>query len=335
MGKDALRVLGEEESAILSQTGALGRLLQDLQRTDAGTAALLDLHQQAVDALRELQTGLNRYADRVDLDPAQLQQLEERLNLIQSLKRKYGATAADIIAFGETAGKKLAQLEHREVELARINSGWEANNDRLWQLGQELSGKRQAAIPKLGRAVMSHLAQLGFKQSRFSVRITTAFRDSIPTVLPRTTGLDEIEFLFAPNVGEPERPLRAIASSGEMARVMLALKTVLAAEDEIPLLVFDEVDANVGGETAAAVGAKMHEIGRQRQVICITHLAPVAACAPTHFLVSKQVTQERTVAEIQQLEGSARVFELARMLGSQSETARQHAQAMLKSSTGK
>ncbi|MFM1557505.1 MAG: DNA repair protein RecN, partial [Limisphaerales bacterium] len=138
------------------------------------------------------------------------------------------------------------------------------------------------------------------------------------------------EFQFAPNPGEPARPLRAIASSGELARVMLALKTVLAAEDSIPVLIFDEVDANIGGETAHAVGERMRQIADQRQVLCITHLAPVAAVAQTHYVVSKAVIDGRTESNITPLDAHARVEELARMLGGQSTAARKHAEELLK-----
>jgi DNA repair protein RecN (Recombination protein N) len=146
----------------------------------------------------------------------------------------------------------------------------------------------------------------------------------------RESGLDEIEFQLSPNVGEPLKPLRAIASSGEMARVMLALKTVLAAEDQIPVLVFDEVDANVGGETANAVGEKMKQIAAKRQVLCITHLPQVAAPANAHYVVTKQVKDGRTISEITLLERKSRITELARMLGGQSDAARKHAEALLK-----
>ena len=141
--------------------------------------------------------------------------------------------------------------------------------------------------------------------------------------------MDSVEFQFAPNPGEPPRPLRAIASSGELARVMFALKTVLAAEDEIPVLVFDEVDANVGGETANAVGEKMRQIAGERQVLCITHLPQVAAPASAHFVVAKQVKAGRTISEITLLTPSARVTEVARMLGGQTEAARKHAEALV------
>jgi len=150
---------------------------------------------------------------------------------------------------------------------------------------------------------------------------------AVPT---SSSGLDEIEFQFAPNAGEPAKPLRAIASSGEMARVMLALKTVLAAEDEIPVLIFDEVDANIGGETANAVGEKMKQIAARRQVLCITHLPQVAAPADAHYVVTKQIKDGRTISGITLLDKKSRVTELARMLGGQSEAARKHAEALLK-----
>jgi DNA repair protein RecN (Recombination protein N) len=178
---------------------------------------------------------------------------------------------------------------------------------------------------------MKQLAALGFKQSHFGVAMTSSPDDNSPPSAPRLTqqGLDTIEFQFAPNPGEPPLPLRAIASSGEMARVMLALKTVLAAVDEIPVLVFDEVDANVGGETANAVGEKMQQIAKQRQVLCITHLAPVAAHADSHYVVTKKVKAGRTLSEIDRLDQPDRVTELARMLGGQTDAARKHAESLL------
>ena len=154
----------------------------------------------------------------------------------------------------------------------------------------------------------------------------------IDTQRPRLSaaGFDVVEFQFAPNLGEPAKALRAIASSGEMARVMLALKTVLAAEDEIPVLVFDEVDANIGGETANVVGQKMRQIAAKRQVLCITHLPQVAASADAHYVVTKLVKNGRTISEITRLDNKFRITELARMLGGQSDAARKHAEALLR-----
>ena len=240
---------------------------------------------------------------------------------------------------------RLHSLEQRDAELSRLNAALARLDAELSRAGRDLTAARRKVIPKLTKAVTRQLQDLGFEQSEFGVALTsrdvgdevTSLKSkpeserlltSSPARL-RQTGLDETEFQFAPNPGEPARPLRAIASSGEMARVMLALKTVLAAEDEVPVLVFDEVDANVGGETANAVGDKMRQIARARQVICITHLAPVAAAADTHFVVTKQVRDGRTLSDIQPLNRKQRVDELARMLGGQGEAARQHAEALL------
>ena len=324
LGQTALGLLAEEENtSLMAQFRALGRMLQELQRMDPDAAPLAELQQHAGELLAELQAGLSRYADRVDLNPARLTELEERLNLLHSLKRKYGATAAEVIAFGEAARLRLQSLESRDTELARLNAELMELGRELEKAGQALTAARHKLIPKLAKSVCAQLAALGFQQSQFNAVLSRIAAAS-------SSGFDQIEFLFAPNPGEPARPLRAIASSGEMARVMLALKTVLAAEDEVPVLIFDEVDANIGGETAHGVGAKMRQIAAQRQVLCITHLAPVAAAAAAHYVVRKEVKGERTLTEMQLLGNPERVTELARMLGGQSDAARRHAQELLR-----
>ena len=347
LSQAALDALSENEHSLLMQAGAIGRTLQELQRGDASAANLAELHSQAAGGLRELQSELSRYAEKVDVDPARLAELEERLNLIHSLKRKYGATLAEVIAFGGEAKQKLVQLESRDAELARLNAALEKLDAELLSAGKKLSAARKKVIPQLAKAVGKQLEDLGFKQSKFDVAISAISERGSPepqragnaesaaagdsrAPMFQQTGLDGIEFQFAPNPGEPAKPLRAIASSGEMARVMLALKTVLAAEDEIPVLIFDEVDANVGGETANAVGEKMKQIAAKRQVLCITHLPQVAAPADAHYVVTKQVKNGRTISEIELLGKKERVTELARMLGGQSDAARKHAEALLK-----
>ncbi len=322
LSRNALGILSEDDGSLLAQAGALGRVLQDLHRLDGSAQSLTQFHEQNISGLRELQAELSRYIDSAELDPARLRELEERLNLVQSLKRKYGHSLPDVIAFGDQAKRKLQSLEQRDAELARLNSELQKLEGELQRVGQQLSAERKKLIPKLNRAVAKELGALGFGQSKFDVALSC---DS-----QLTTGFDRIEFQFAPNPGEPARPLRAIASSGEMARVMLALKTVLAVEDNVPVLIFDEVDANVGGETADAVGEKMKQIARNHQVLCITHLAPVAAHADAHFVVTKQLKDDRTVSEIELLSKNDRVQELARMLGGTSLAARKHAEALLK-----
>ena len=322
LSQAALDLLSENENSLLTQAGALGRTLQELQRTDSGAANLSELHSQAAGGWRELQSELLRYAEKVDVDPAQLQQLEERMDLLRTLKRKYGATLAEVIVFGDDAKHKLQSLESRDAELVRLNASLEKLDTEILSAGKKLSAARKKIIPQLAKAVGKQLADLGFKQSKFDVAIAAA------EISP--SGLDSIEFQFAPNLGEPAKLLRAIASSGEMARVMLALKTVLAAEDEIPVLIFDEVDANVGGETANAVGEKMKQIAAKRQVLCITHLPQVAAPADAHYVVTKKISDGRTISEIALLTKKERVTELARMLGGQTDAARKHAEALLR-----
>jgi DNA repair protein RecN (Recombination protein N) len=331
LSQSALDVLSENENSLLAQSGAIGRVLAELQRVDSGASNLAELHSQAGGTLRELQSELSRYAEKVDVDPARLAALEERLDLIQSLKRKYGATLAEVIAFGDAAKIKLQALESRDAELARLNAEFQKLDAEILSAGKKLSAARKKIIPQLAKAVSKQLEDLGFKQSRFDVRQAMADgRWQMGNDSPNSSGFDEIEFQFAPNPGEPAKPLRAIASSGEMARVMLALKTVLAAEDEIPVLVFDEVDANVGGETANAVGEKMQQIAAKRQVFCITHLPQVASAADAHYVVTKLVKNGRTISEITLLDKKSRVTELARMLGGQTDAARKHAEALLK-----
>jgi len=329
LSQAGLNLLSGDETSIVTQAGTLGRILQELQRFDPA-AGLGPLHEQAVGALRELQAELSRYVESVDVDPAHLRELEDRLNLIQTLKRKYGATLPEVMAFGEEAQRRLQSLEQRDAELARLNAALEKISAEIWRAGKALSAQRRKLIPELSKAVEKQLAALGFKQSHFDIALTTVAEVPSSEFRVPSSGLDLVEFQFAPNPGEPFRPLRAIASSGEMARVMLALKTVLAAEDEIPVLVFDEVDANIGGETAHAVGEKMRRIAAQRQVLCITHLPQVAAHGTAHYVVTKKVQAGRTLTEITRVEHEDRVTELARMLGGQSDAARQHAAALLK-----
>ncbi len=348
LAQNGLELLGENETSVLTQTGVLGRTLQELQRIDAMAAPLLSLHEHALAAFNDLQAELTRYAEKLELDPARLQQLEERLNLLHGLKRKYGASILEILDFGQEAQRKLRALEQREAELARLNAETETLSRELARCGQALSAKRRKLLGPLSKAVAKQLADLGFKQSRFDITLSSlesADGDMISAAQaqprngphgPRVSfqGFDTVEFQFSPNPGEPLRPLRSIASTGELARVMLALKTVLATEDQIPVLVFDEVDANVGGETGKTVGEKMLQIARNRQVLCITHLPQVAAPASAHFVANKQLKSGRTVSEISLLEKNERVTELARMLGGQSDAARKHAEALLRPGGG-
>jgi DNA repair protein RecN (Recombination protein N) len=333
LAQAALHVLSQADESALAQLGRAGRTLQELQRIDPTTAPLTELHAQAAQLLDDLRAATNRYLDGIETNPADLQVLEERLNLLQRLKRKYGPSVRDILEFAAEAQRKLTSLEQRDAELTRLRNELAQLDEDLRKAGAKLSARRQKAIPGLVKAVERELGVLGFRQSRFQVQfegLPTEKEGAMPaSPALSSSGFDKVEFLFAPNPGEPPRPLRAIASSGEMARVMLALKTALADQDEIPVLVFDEVDANVGGETASSVGERMRRIGRRHQVLCVTHLAPVAARADTHLVVSKEVRAGRTLSQVGELGASARAQELARMLGGPTDAALRHAKALL------
>jgi DNA repair protein RecN (Recombination protein N) len=293
-----------------------------LEKLDLAMATPANAHESAVVELSEIARDLNRYAENLDLDPEQLAALEERVSLFESLKRKYGATIADVIAFGERAAERMRKIEGRDEELQRLASELATQTAELRRTGDTLGKLRAKAAPKLSEMVRRNLRDLGFKQSQFEARLSEA-------QIPRPSGFDTVELLFSPNPGEPLKPMRAIASSGEISRLMLAIKSALAAQDEVPLLVFDEIDANVGGEIAHAVGRRMRELAKRHQVLCITHLPPVAAAATSQFVVTKEVRSGRTFTQLREVTGKSRREEIARMLGGRSEEAMKLAATML------
>ena len=300
--------LSEADGSVLSQLAETQRLLRELEKIDSLIAQFSSAHAASVVELSEIARALSAYAEKLDLDPQQLAALEQRVSLFETLKRKYGGSIAEVIAFGERAAEQMQKIEGRDAELERLAKEIENVRTHMNRAGEALCKLRKKAAPKLSENIRRNLRDLGFKQSEFEAKLTTVEE-------PRSNGFDAVELLFSPNPGEPLKPLRAIASSGEISRLMLAIKSALAAHDTIPLLVFDEIDTNVGGEIARAVGAKMGTLGRDHQVICITHLPQVAATASSHFVVTKDVTRGRTFSNLRQVTGKARQEEIARMLG--------------------
>jgi DNA repair protein RecN (Recombination protein N) len=317
------RRLSDADDAVLSQLAESQRLLRELEKIDPSTGMLAEAHAASVIELSEIARSLSHYAEQLDLDPAQLAALEERVSLFETLKRKYGASIAEVISFGERAAERLRKIEGRDAELDRLNKEIEAVRSEVERIGHALHKLRAKAAPKLSENIRANLRDLGFRQSEFEAKMA-ALEEA------RATGFDAVELLFSPNPGEPLKPLRTIASSGEISRLMLAIKSSLAAQDAIPLLVFDEIDANVGGEIANAVGEKMRRLAREHQVLCITHLPQVAAVAGAHFVVTKEVTGGRTFSRLEEVKGKARQEEIARMLGGKSDSALKHAASLLK-----
>jgi DNA repair protein RecN (Recombination protein N) len=316
------RKLSEDDASILSQLAETQRLLRELEKIDNSISQFSSAHAAAVIELSEISRALSDYAEKLDLDPEQLAALEQRVSLFETLKRKYGRSIADVVAFGEQAAERMRKIEGRDAELDRLAKEIDHVRAQMSRAGEALRKSRAKAAPKLSETIRRNLRDLGFRQSEFEVKLTALDE-------PRASGFDSVELLFSPNPGEPLKPLRAIASSGEISRLMLAVKSALASHDSIALLVFDEIDTNVGGEIANSVGAKMQTLARDHQVICITHLPQVAATASSHFVVTKEVVRGRTYSQLCEISGKARREEIARMLGGKTESALDLAAALL------
>ena len=318
--------VGRLDNEELGATKALAestRLLRDLGRLDDRTSPHLETLERITGDMDSLISDLRDYAETIEVDAGELQQLEERINLLATLRRKYGPTLADVIAHGEESGKQLERLSGMTELRAAALKQLEEASAKMHKAAAKLGVKRRDGAKALSKRVVGELTDLGFKQAGFEIRLDAQEE-------PGPDGAEMAEFLFAPNPGEPVQPLRSIASSGEISRVMLALKTALADQDRIPLLVFDEIDANVGGEIATRVASKMSELGAGHQVLCITHLPQVAAAAAAQFMVIKSVNDGRTETTLSPVEGGERIAEIARMLGGVTDSAKAHATTLLK-----
>lgn len=310
------------EDGILERLTEVQRLVRDLEKLDPSIRERTASLETACLELQDLENNLAEYVDELDIDPAEAATLEERVNLLESLKRKYGPSLSDVLTRRDTAAARLDTIENRGEKLETLERELAACRANLDAGGKSLSASRKKAAPKLAKEIASQLKDLGFKQSSFEAPLKTLTD-------PGPQGLESIEFQFGPNPGEPLLPLRQIASSGEISRVMLAVKSALADQDATPLMVFDEIDANVGGEVARAVGRKMAALGTRHQVVAITHFPQVAATATHHFVVEKEVSGGRTRSRLFPVSGETRIQELVRMLGGGGEQARAMAASLL------
>lgn len=297
------------ESASQFDRERLGGLLEQIQSA----------YYQLEDAAHELRT----YRDGLEFDPARLDQVESRLAAIQALKRKYGATIGDILALHEKITADLAKLETQDERVAALEQQIDELEQRLAREAEALGHARRRAAKRLSDVIEGHLKDLHMARTRFVVKFDPAPYGK--------DGSDKVEFLISANPGEPPRPLAKIASGGELSRIMLALKTIFAAIDGIPVLVFDEVDTGVSGQAAQAIARKLADLAGTCQVFSVTHLPQVASMADAHYLIYKEVSGERTYTRVEALAGDRRVEELARMLGGAriTETTLQHAREMI------
>jgi DNA repair protein RecN (Recombination protein N) len=279
--------------------------------------------EQILSQVRELGISLRFAGENMEVDPARLNVLDQRLSLYGSMRKKYGPTVEKALTTLSESNEKLEALENREGRMAELENQLVSATKQLRALGTELRASRNKAALKMGKKILAQLIDLGFPYARFDIQVDEAAASS--------HGTDVIDFKFAPNPGEEMRSLKEIASSGEISRVMLAIKTLLADQDHIPVMVFDEIDANVGGEMGHAIGEKMAEAGKTMQVISITHLPQVAVHGHNHLAVAKEVVEGRTYTRVHSLEGEARVQEVARMLGGtkQATLSLEHARQLL------
>ncbi|MGI8586954.1 MAG: DNA repair protein RecN [Chloroflexia bacterium] len=309
--------------AVRDALGEAGTMLAELVRLDPTLAEQEAGIQALLDGVEELGRSVRLYREQIEHDPERLMQVEERLSLLHELKRKYAPTIAEILSFGQEAADELDALTHSEERIAELQEQEVALLAEAGAFAEELSQKRQAAGERLARAVEAAMRELLMGSIQFATSLT---RVPDPHGLPTsggepgtwafdTRGIDRVEFLISPNPGEPLKPLSKIASGGETSRLMLAMKSILSAADHTPTLIFDEIDAGVGGRSGAVVGEKLWSLAAAHQVLCITHLPQIAAFADTHFRITKAVHDGRTSTRVDELDPTEREVEIAAMLG--------------------
>ena len=314
---------GEIGGGALEALNSAIRLLEEAAELDATLQPTLDAIKSASYELEEAERDLVRYQDTVELNPERITQIEDRLELLRTLKRKYGDTVEEIIAYGSETAAKLDALEHSEERGAQLNSEIDKAANKLQKLSEELTKLRKKAAKEFETITLGDLRDLAMEKARFEV--------SMEIVAPNAKGADKVEFLIATNPGEPLRPLAKVASGGEISRVMLAVKSAMARQEALPTMVFDEVDVGVGGRIASVIADKIETLSKSAQILCITHLAQIAARGNTHFSIEKHEENGRTVATVTPLSEDERIGEIARMIGGTgvTETVLQHAREML------
>lgn len=302
-----------DEDSVASRVGAMRRALDQLVRIDPSQGPAQELYDTAFYALEEFGTQMSDYAASIEHDPARLEEVRHRQDLLFRLCSKYGPTVEDVLAVGTAASAELDLLDGAGWELSGLRKRRDAAGEEFTRLTEELSDARRQSSITLAREVEEVLPELGMAGGRFDVML-------LPLAAPGQHGAEEVELRVALNRGFEPRPLAQVASGGELSRVMLAIKTILARLDAVPTLIFDEVDAGIGGRVALQVGEKMRGIADSHQVFAITHLPQIASRAHTHLHVEKGEMDGRVATQVRRLDGDARVLEIARMLGGDSES---------------
>jgi DNA repair protein RecN (Recombination protein N) len=315
--EESYAALYESDQAVLAGLSQVWRRVGELAAIEPRFAAQLESRDSIKSQLEDLALLLRRYSDEIDASPARLQQVEDRLALLERLKRKYGPTLHDVIAQGTSLARERELLTHSEEAAEDLDRALADARQRYLDLARDLSRRRRVAAKSFSSQIEEHLAQLAMARTRFDVRFNG---DESAEDMWTERGIDHAEFFVSPNVGEDLRPLARIVSGGELSRMMLALKTMAVADGAGKTLIFDEVDAGIGGEVAEVVGQKLQQLGRRFQVICITHLPQIASRASTQYHLEKTVRGRRTVTTVQRLDAAGRIDEISRMIGGRTVT---------------
>ena len=351
--------LYEADGSVLDRLKMIAGVVSELSELDYNLKPVATALRDGAIHIEDAAFDLSRYLDKLDLDPAELAEVNDRLNTINRILNKYGDPVEVTLDYRAEIGRKIAELERQTDDFAALRARIEPLERELLRLGADLSKQRRAAAKKLAPLIERELSELGMEKARFTIAFTPspctqgesggegAFRDlplrpqvrkkdPLPTPLPdyrerersaTASGFDQVEFIVQTNPGLTPQPLRRIASGGELSRIMLALKGVLAAGDRVSVLVFDEIDANVGGRLGSVIGEKLRRLAAHHQVLCITHLPQIASYADLHLTVRKDVVRDETRTSVRRVDGTERLEELAEMLGGQRVTDTTRAQA--------
>ena len=340
----------DRHESVMDLMGQVSKDLSQLERLDPSLSQTVESVDALTHQVDELARALRSYRDGIEYSPARLQELEERLDLINSLKRKYGGTIEEILAFGERASQELEKLDYSEERMEGLKSREIDLRKQVGRLAGQLSEARQHAAKCLADAIQEEVAGLALGHAQVLVDIRQSeSEDGVPVgnadlghdathslggesirhLAYNGTGIDSVEFLISLNPGEPPRPLTKVASGGEASRLMLAIKTILSTADQIPILVFDEIDAGIGGRLGSVLGQKLWGLSKSHQVLCVTHLPQIACYADHHAKVIKLASHDRTVTSVEVLDHEASVTELSQMMGSESGATRTNALEML------
>lgn len=306
---------GAEEGSALSAIDTARRSMRDIAALNKDYEALGDKIEELYYAAEDISFVLRDTSENVESDMQRLEEIEQRLKLISDLKRKYGRTVEDVIDFGKDAGTKLNELENAEALAAELDAKLDKLKAEYNVAADELSKVRRAAGDRLKRDVLNELKDLGMAKAMFDVALSDASGGE-----PRKGGRETAEFMLSANPGEPLKPLEKVASGGELSRIMLCFKSIFADNDRVPTLIFDEIDTGISGRTAAVVGEKMLGIAKKHQVICVTHLAQIAALADAHLMVRKYDDGKNTFVETRQLNEEEKVQRIAQMMDGESDS---------------